>query len=89
VDITHLSINRTEGTVIYLVNNKTYIGNNIENSVTCFGSVEPSSGQIQNTVLVHSASAYVFNVPVLNLVFGLMMAELNRNMLPNFQYYYQ
>ena len=46
-------------TVIYLVNNVTYIGNNIKNSATCFGSVEPSSGQKQDTVLiVHSASAY-------------------------------
>ena len=45
-------------TVIYLVNNATYIGHNIKNSATCFGSVEPSSGQIQDTVLVHPASAY-------------------------------
>jgi hypothetical protein len=46
-------------TIIYLVNNITYIGNNIKNSATCFGSVESSSGQIQDTVLaVHSASAY-------------------------------
>ena len=44
-------------TVIYLVNNSTYIGNNIKNSATCFCSVEPSTGQI-DTVLVHSASAY-------------------------------
>jgi len=34
-------------TVIHLVNNTTYIGNNIKNSTTCFGSVEPSSSQIQ------------------------------------------
>ena len=27
---------------------------------TCFGSIEPSSGQIQDTVLVHSASAYSY-----------------------------
>ena len=84
MDITHLSINRTEGTVIYLVNNATYIGNNIKNSATYFGSVETSSGQIQNTVLVHSASAYILNVLVLNFVFGLMMVKLNRNMSPNF-----
>jgi len=44
-------------TVIYLVNNATYIGNNIKNSATCFGSVEPPSGQIQDTALVHSESA--------------------------------
>jgi len=31
---------------------------NIKNSATCFGSTEPSSGQIQDTVLVHSASAH-------------------------------
>jgi len=31
-------------TVIYLVNNTAYIGNNIKNSATCFGSLEPSSG---------------------------------------------
>jgi len=36
-------------TVTYLVNNTTYIGNNIKNSVTCFGPVEPSSGQIQDS----------------------------------------
>ena len=45
-------------TVIYLVSNTTYIGNNIKNSATCFVSVELSSGQIQDTVLVHSANAY-------------------------------
>ena len=44
-------------TVIYLVNNTTYIGNNIKNSVTCFNSIEPSSSQIKDTVLVHSANA--------------------------------
>jgi len=49
-------------TVIYLVNNTTYIGNNTKNSATRFGSVEPSSGQIQDTVLVHSASAYTMAV---------------------------
>jgi len=32
--------------------------NNIKNSATCFGSIEPSSGQIQDTVWVHSAGAY-------------------------------
>ena len=56
--------------VIYLDNNKTYIGNNIKNSATCFGSVKSSSGQIQ--------------VPVLYFVFGLMMVQMNRNMSPNF-----
>jgi len=31
---------------------------NIKNSATYFGSIEPPSGQIQDTVLVHSTSAY-------------------------------
>ena len=30
-----------------LVNNRTFIGNNIKNSATCFGSIEPSSYKIQ------------------------------------------
>ena len=28
---------------------------NIENSATCFGSIEPSSGQIRDTVDVHES----------------------------------
>jgi len=32
---------------------------NIKIVATCFGSIEPSSDQIQDTVLVHSASAYI------------------------------
>ena len=44
-----------------------------------FRLIEPSSGQIQNTVLVHSVSAHLrvhsLNVPVLCFVFGLMMAQ--------------
>jgi hypothetical protein len=43
--------------VIYFVSNTPCIGNNIKNSATCFGSVE-SSDQIQDTILVHLASAY-------------------------------
>ena len=54
----HGQTNIKVNTIIYLVNNTNYIGNNIKNSATCFGSVEPSSCQIQDTVLVHSASAY-------------------------------
>jgi len=38
---------------------------NIENSATCFGSIEPSSGQIQDTALVYSASAYTVWDPTL------------------------
>jgi hypothetical protein len=49
-------------TVIYSVNNTTYIGNNIKNSATCFGSVEPPSSQIQDIVLVQSASACVHSL---------------------------
>jgi len=70
-------------TVINLVNKTTYIGNNIKNSATCFGSVEPSSGKVQDTVLVPSASAGTF-IPVLYLVFSLMMVRVSRNMSPNF-----
>jgi len=49
-----------------------------------FRLIEPSSGQKQNTVLVHSVSAHIMgshnvykilNVPVLCFVFGLMLAQ--------------
>jgi len=44
-----------------------------------FRLIEPSSGQIQNIVLVHSMSAHnsvhSLNEPVLCFVFGLMVAE--------------
>ena len=74
-------------TVIYLFNNTNYIGNNIKNSAIFFGSVEPSSGQIQGTVLVHSASALAECIPVLYLVLDLMMFQPNRKMSPNFKYF--
>jgi hypothetical protein len=51
-------VHRQQITIIYLVNNTTFIGNKTKNSVTCFSSVEPSSSQIQDTVLVHSVIAY-------------------------------
>ena len=54
----HLYLLCVLDTVIYLINNTTYIGNNVKNSATCFGSVEPLSDQIQDTVLVHSAGAH-------------------------------
>jgi len=52
---------------IYSVNNTTYIGINIniENYGDMFRVTEPSSGHIQNTVLVHSVC----------FVFGLMMVQ--------------
>jgi hypothetical protein len=31
---------------------------NIKTSATCFGSIEPSSGQTQDTAPVHSSSAH-------------------------------
>ena len=48
-----------------------------------FRLIEPSSGQIQNIVLVHSVSSqygipkcvHSLNVPVLCFVFGLMVAQ--------------
>jgi hypothetical protein len=47
-----------EHTVIYLVNDTIYNSTNIKNLATYFGSIEPSLDQIQDTVLVPSASAY-------------------------------
>jgi hypothetical protein len=44
-----------------------------------FRLIEPSPGQIQNILLVHSVSAYSLtectNVPITCFVFGLMMAQ--------------
>ena len=62
--------------VIYLVNNTTCIGNNIK-KIRRHVSVQLNHHQAKYKI--HS-----LNVPVLYLVFGLMMVQLNRNMSPNF-----
>ena len=67
-----MSVNNT---VIYLINNTTYIGNNIKNSATCFGSVEPPSGHIQDTVLVHSASVYTIGSHIVYKLYNCIMLE--------------
>jgi len=40
-----------------------------------FRLIEPSSGQIQNVVSVHSVSAHIMCAQILRFVFDLMMAQ--------------
>jgi len=53
-----LKTDSSGNTVIYSDNNTTYIGNQYYKFGDMFRFTEPSSGQIQNAVLVHSASAH-------------------------------
>jgi len=41
----------------------------LKNFSTCFGLVEPSLGQIQDTVLVHSASTYTMGSHIVNTLY--------------------